>query len=117
MSEYECAVWFWRYQVPDYDLFETEQEAAEFAVGMEDNCNGAASGVQFRDGRLIKRDDWVALRTAEADRNALYIAQAEARANATPPPTRVARDPFSGTEIKVELSEPDWVGLPVPTSP
>ena len=65
----------------------------------------------------VTLSDWEALKTAEAARNALYLSQAAARANAQPPPTRVACDPFSGREVKVELSEPDWVGLPVSTSP
>lgn len=101
-----CALWYYRYG-PDYDLQDSEAEAARWAVVLEDGDEPALIlGVQFADGRTIPADQWEAL--AEARTQAR---QEEAnRPLPTPIPTHTMRDPFRGEEVEVEDDSPSWVG-------
>lgn len=106
----ECAVWYLRWghpDHPDYDLADTEREAADLAAGIEASDDGGTiEGVQFADGRTIKAADWTELHAARERRRA-----AESQWMSRPPvPTRSGRDPFSGKAIEVETDSPAWVG-------
>lgn len=104
------AIWFrtWDNHI-DFDLDDTEQEAADWAVAKEDSDYPATIlGVQFKDGRTIKASEWPAL--AEARRRARQREQ-ERRDNPPPPtPERTVRDPFTGSQVQVEAVSPDWLG-------
>lgn len=109
----QVALWFWRYYTPDFDLFDSEEEAAVAGVYMEDSGNASVAGIQFPDGRTIARNEWPAWSTATDQ-----MLQAEREANAKratepPRPTRKVRAPFSdGRVIEIDASEPPWVGKP-----
>lgn len=111
MADEQCALWFWRHYSLDFDLYDTEEEAARAAVAMEDNGDANVQGVQFRDGRCLDRDNWPAYEQAES-----RIRQEEkewaARYAAEPArPTREIRDPFKRREVlTVDEDTPGWVG-------
>lgn len=92
----QCAVWYMRYGGAAYELCDDEQSAVQFAYALADQEEGAVSGVQFADGRLVERDDWQALSDYEDER---YRAWRDSVANApvvSTPSTRRAFDPFGG---------------------
>jgi hypothetical protein len=110
----ECAVWYYRYHVLEYELCADEDEAVRFASGMSDAGTGAVIGVQFADGRTIKEGDWSALRAYEEEQWRRYEERARAAA-ANPPPKRTTRtitDPFDERKIIIDAAEPDWLGRP-----
>jgi hypothetical protein len=113
MSEWRdlpVAIWFrtWDNRI-DFDLDDTEQEIAEWAVAQEDSdYPSTILGVQFKDGRTITAREWPAL--AEARRRARQAEQ-DRRDNPLPPtPKRTVHDPFTGSQVQIEADDPDWLG-------
>lgn len=113
--EYQAAVWIVSYGSPDYELFETEEAAAGFAAHAMDNGQCSVLGVQFADGRSVRREDWKAYAAAEDRKLQAWAAEADAVKDRTPPPMREARDPFRHRQIEIEVSEPSWLGEPPET--
>jgi hypothetical protein len=111
VSEYTVALWYMRYGSPDYDLCETEQEAAAMAVYMVDDGRASVSGVQFADGRLVPIRDWQAYHDEARRRHAAEKAERDECASRPPAPSREALDPFERRRVKIEASEPAWLGL------
>lgn len=107
IDEPTCAVWYVsRYNI-EYDLCSDEDEAAKTAAALyEADDTPTMLGVQFADGRLIKINEWPAFAEAVQARSAMW---AEAR-DRPAPATRPARDPFTGAEVAIELTEPSWLG-------
>jgi hypothetical protein len=107
MADYECAVWYMRYGTAYYELWISEAQAVSYAYSLADSEEGAVLGVQFADGRLIKREDWQALAEHEQERmRALYAQPSTPR----PPPRRPTRDPFDGHQAHVDADDPGWLG-------
>lgn len=106
-DEYSCAVWYERHGVTSIDVFDTEEEAAGFAVYLASEGQGVPLGVQFADGRTLELGDW----TAFADRERLWQAE-EDRAAARPGsdlPDRPLRSPFTGGVAEVGADAPEWL--------
>lgn len=105
----EVALWYLRYGRMDYDIWDSEAEAAGIAVAMTDDCNGVPIGLQFPDGRLVdvENQPWPAYEEA-ARRRDEFAASARKQ---EPPPQRKITAPFGGGEIEIDASEPDWLGL------
>lgn len=111
MSEDTCAVWIWRYGRPDYELADSEEEAARIAVSIEDAESGAIAGVQFSDGRVIRSEEWAAFK-AESDRRFKEWREQVAQAPAVPPtPKRMVQFPFGSDKVEIEADEPGWLGV------
>lgn len=91
MTEYTVALWYYRYSSPDYDLFETETEAADFGTFLEDRGEGSVTGAQFADGRVVKCGKWDAYREAQRRRRDEYERASAERESA--PPVPGARSP------------------------
>ena len=109
-ARYAMALWWMRYNSPDYELYETEREAADFGSYLEDEGDGVVLGVQFADGRTIARAGWREYREARARRRDEDARRRAQEATRAPVPMREARDPFTGTAVKIEVSEPSWLG-------
>lgn len=109
MTNEQCAVWYMHYGSARVVLFANEREAAGFAYELADSGSGAVTGVQFADGRLVKRDDWQALDDYEDE--VLRSASARAANAPPPPPTRKVRDPFDGQSVSVDADDPAWLGV------
>jgi hypothetical protein len=103
----ECAVWYMRYGASSYEMCEDEPQAVHYAYALESAEEGYVSGVQFADGRLIKRDDWQALDDFEKER---YAAMRSVAPLPAPKPTRSIRDPFAEQTVDADVDEPDWLG-------
>ncbi len=108
-----CALWYMRHGGLDYEICDTEAEAIRAAFGMLETGEAAPSGVQFPDGRVVRRRDWVALLDY---RDAVYAAEHAALA-ARPAPVKPAkrdvRSPFGDTIVTVDVGEPEWLGRPL----
>ena len=111
-TEFPVALWWVHYNSPDYELYETEQEAADYGTYLEDDGQGAVLGVQFADGRTIARRDWAAYREAKQRHRDEFARRAAERESAPPVPVRDAKDPFEGLPVKIEEGEPSWLGAP-----
>jgi hypothetical protein len=108
MSTDSVALWYVRYHSPGYVLCDSEEEAAELGVGMEDSGGASVLGVQFSDGRTVERDSWPAFAAAQE-----RSWQAEREARDKPRPAvqeREALDPFGGRMLRIRASEPSWLG-------
>jgi hypothetical protein len=106
----ECALWWFRYASPGYEICDSEQEAADLAAGMMDSGGCSIAGVQFPDGRVIQRDAWAAYLAAEERLFAAQMAANAAQRAKPPAPKRKIRAPFGGQIIKVDPGEPAWLG-------
>ena len=104
----EVALWFRRYGSMDYELYDSEDEAANAAVGMVDANTAAPCGIQFPDGRLIDSDEWPALGAAE-ERVRRWESELAAR-KPEPRPQRKIRAPFGGGEVEIDVGAPQWLG-------
>ena len=104
----ECAVWYWRHGCINYELCESEQAAAAWAYNLDDTEEGSVAGVQFADGRLIKRDDWQALRFYEAEQERARRVRPAVRVN--PRASRMVLDPFTRERVVVDHDAPAWLG-------
>lgn len=103
-----CALWYERWHQTRYDLFDSEQGAADYAVYLTEEGEGQPLGVQFADGRTLKVDDWpaYAARKQRWEENE----RADAARVVEPRPTRKVRDPFTDAVVDVEVSAPGWLG-------
>ena len=106
----QVALWYWRYRQIDYELFDSEDEAATAAFYMEDDGRASVAGVQFADGRIIEQKKWTALN--EATRQILAAERADhIKRQAEPPrPTRKVRAPFADRIIEIDVDSPPWIG-------
>ena len=109
MSVSEVALWYLRYGHADYELYDSEAEAADAAVAMIEANTAAPTGAQFPDGRLIAREEWPAFAEAE-ERYQRHQAAWLAR-KPQPKPVRKAAAPFGGGQIEVDADEPSWLGV------
>jgi hypothetical protein len=104
---YTFAVWYINdHGQIDYDLAETEEEAARFAAWADGD--GTALGLQRADGSTVPIAKWPAFSDAKRRERERWQEQ---RNNPPPIPTRRAHDPFMGREIDIETAEPNWLGL------
>jgi hypothetical protein len=115
-----CAVWFrspqgHRAETPGRghhitcELFDSEQDAARFAVHFDAEWQGIALGVQFSDGRTLKVDQW----PAYAERRGQWEAVERSRQSGSAlhhVPMRPTRDPFTGEAVEVGAFQPAWLG-------
>lgn len=111
VTEYTVALWYLRYGSPDCDLCETEWEAASMAISLQDSGEASVSGVQFADGRLVAIRDWRLYHDVARRRHAEEKAEREEQASRPPVPVREALDPFERRPVRIEASEPAWLGL------
>ena len=112
LSCYTVALWYYRHGAVDYDLYETEEDAARLAVHLEDYGEASVVGAQFPDGRTVRLGKWPAYQEAvrqEREREACERAEQAAR---PPIEYRQARDPFGGQPVAIEEGEPAWLGVP-----
>lgn len=117
-DEYVVAVWLMRYGSPDYELHESEEDAASYAASVTDQGAGAVLGAQFADGRLIPVKHWKAYHTEGRRRREAEGRQRAEYAVQPPRPTRGIRDPFEHRQLEVEADEPAWLGeVPAPSNP
>ena len=107
----QVALWYVRYGHFDYDLHDSEDEAAGAAVAMIEANTAAPCGVQFPDGRLIVREEWPAFAAAERQQQAWYAQAARRRREYKSPPQRKVTAPFGGGEIEIDADEPSWLGV------
>jgi hypothetical protein len=108
-----CALWFYRNGHPDYDLCETEDEAALLAVVMADDAMACPVGVQFASGRTVPLAEWAAFTQA---RERFYADQIEQRARLLErraEPVRTVRSPFGDEPVEVPADDPPWLGRPI----
>jgi len=92
-----------------FQAFDTEAEAADFAVGTEWWDSGEAYGVQFADGSTLRLEEW--------DAYAVAVRERDARKRSEVPPTpavpiREAKCPFTGLTVPIYSWDeaPDWLG-------
>ena len=90
----------------DYELAETEDEAANYAAWADGD--GTALGLQRADGTTVPIDEWPEF--AEAKRRQREYEKQLRDNPPAPAPTRRARDPFRGVELEIETAEPEWLG-------
>lgn len=109
-AEHTCAVWYWRYFNMYYELFQSEREAARFAVDLENDGEGDVSGVQFSDGRAVARNEWELFLQIDKEEDIRIMREIQQRLKAPSPPKRAIRDPFNNREIKIKITEPEWLG-------
>lgn len=103
----EVALWYRRYRVTDYSIWDSEEEAAGIAAAMEDDGAGVVKGVQFQDGRLIPAEEWEAFARARERRERAWE---EREAKQEPRPKRKITAPFGGGIIEIDAREPSWLG-------
>lgn len=94
----------------DYELCADEQEAVSYAYQLAESEQGAVSGVQFADGRLIERDEWQALHDYEEERYRAWRDSANREPSTPSPPTRRVRSPFGDQPVSAPADAPDWLG-------
>jgi hypothetical protein len=109
-----CALWYERWNQISYDLFDSEQDAAGFAVYLSNEGQGVPLGVQFADGRAVKIDEWAAF----SDRQRQWEQSEHGGAGCVmePRPTRPVRDPFTDAVVDIDAGEPRWLGRHVHTT-
>ncbi|HEY9371467.1 hypothetical protein [Streptomyces sp.] len=106
-----CALWWWHRGNAGFSLYDTEEDAAQDALYMEDSGEAAVVGVQFADGRIIKADDWPALAVARVEYERRWQERSKVLAAKPPPIMRTITEPFGGATVKAEAGEiPDWLG-------
>lgn len=101
-----CALWYWRHGAMDYEIYDSEEQAAKEAVGMEEYDHGSPVGLQFSDGRTVLAEDWQALKDAQKKFNESVRCRQAAPTRAT----RLILNPFDGAPKRVDDSEPQWLG-------
>lgn len=110
MADERVAVWMDHWHSPQVEVCDSEEKAANFAVGVEDNGELTVVGIQFADGRTVPVEQWAAFREARERRRALWKAHVEAEA-ANPPRVREVVAPFGLGTVEVDPDEPDWLGV------
>jgi hypothetical protein len=103
------AVWYLHHGQPDYDLVADAAEAADTAASITLHTDDIVLGAQFRDGPLVHEAVWTAYQERVQH---LKLRLAEERSQWVAPPTRETRCPFTGGTIKIEVTEPAWLGAP-----
>lgn len=104
-SEPTCAVWYVRWGHTHYDLCGSEEDAAWEAYYTESRGDHVL-GVQFADGRLVKRDDWEAYQHCWEEGE-----QRQESTEPTPaPPKRSVADPFKHASVSIPVDAPAWLG-------
>jgi hypothetical protein len=88
-------------------LFPDETEAAQLAVAMEDQGHCVVVGVEFKDGRVLRRDDWPAYCAAATEAG---MRAGETTAAWKAGPTREVLDPFDAIAVNVDADAPAWLG-------
>jgi hypothetical protein len=104
-----AAVALWYYGADDLmavGLFETEADAADFAITMEDTGTNTAIGVEFPDGTIHLVDDW-----PEWFEAAERVIEKEEEKRNPPSPTRIVFDPFTNSPVEIPRKTPQWVGV------
>lgn len=104
-EQQNCALWYVSWGAAQVELFDSEADAAHRAAHLADSGNASILGVQFADGRLIRRENWRAYDDA-------FDALMTVPASTEPPrPTRKTGDPFlRGRTVAVDVDTPEWVG-------
>jgi hypothetical protein len=109
-----CALWYWSHGSIQYQLYNTEQEAARGAVYMaDDGDHGFPAGIQRQDGTWTALDDWEAYETERDRINDEVWRRIREEDKKPKPPTRKIRPPFNDREITIYATEPDWLGRPI----
>ena len=111
-EQYTCAVWYVNEPgLLGYELCTDDTAAARRAVYMYDLGECDILGVQFADGRVLRRDEWPAYQAAANE------ARCRAAFQAPPRPVRRIRSPISWAAyrdeeiIEVDAGEPLWLGI------
>jgi hypothetical protein len=105
------ALWTICHHTPRYELYDNEVEAAAQAVTIQERELAAVMGVQYDDGRTVRREDWPAYRAERERRVTEEIARAAAAAAPSRwSPLRAIKDPFNGCAMHIDASEPTWLG-------
>jgi hypothetical protein len=92
----------------EYDIWDSEEEAAGVAAAMEDDGGASPAGVQFPDGRTVPAEQWAALADARAARERAFE---DWLASPEPRPKRKITAPFGGGQIEIGTDEPTWLGV------
>jgi hypothetical protein len=92
-------------------LFETESEAADFAVVLNREGSGTPVGIQHLDGSTTLLEDWQEY--SDAVQRAEEAAEEQEH---PPPPTKTVVNPFDGGPVTVDRKTPRWVGRQTPTA-
>jgi hypothetical protein len=106
----DVALWYLRFHQPDYELYESEAKAADFAAWQDYQGECTILGVQFPDGRTLARKDWPEFGRAVQRQREKRQAETALDKMEPPPAMREARDPFEDRPLQIEVSEPSWLG-------
>lgn len=113
-DEPTCAVWYWSHHSIHAAMFEEEEKAVRFTFSLEDNDEGAVSGVQFADGSFVGRHSWPAALKEERRRHERWNEEIRReRENPSPKPvTYSVSPPFAcqGRTATVQGTVPSWLG-------
>lgn len=104
-----CALWYWHQGQMDYELWDSEEEAAKQAVFMVEYETGTPVGLQYSDGRTVLVEDWQALKAAQAKYDEEWQKR-WSKPESEKRPTRVILNPFNGGPIRIDAEEPQWLG-------
>jgi hypothetical protein len=111
MSKATCALFYEAGSSTKVGLFETEAQAADFAVVLATEGSGVPIGCQTSDGTVTLLAEWdeyfEAVERAE---------EAQEEHEHPPPPTKIVVNPFDGGPVTVDRKTPRWVGRQTPTA-
>ncbi len=113
MSESAAAVWYSVYGSVQVAVHETEEEAASFALDIEEEGSGSVSGVQFPDGRFVEWDVWATVHRLSEKRSEASQREFDEKASRPRPATRQVQPPFDtrrGRPVEVPADAPAWLG-------
>lgn len=108
-----AAVWYSVYGSVQVAVYETEEEAASFALDIEEEGSGSVSGVQFPDGRFVDWDAWVTVHRLSEERSEVSHREFAEMASRPRPATRQVQPPFDtrrGRPVEVPADAPTWLG-------
>lgn len=113
-EEATCALWYWSHYIPMVSWHGTEEEAVDVAIDMVRNEWGSPVGVQFKDGRLVKRDDWELYNSTCEKNRKTFEEEAEELIRLkklNPPAKHNLKWPFNplNTRVVVHGEIPDWL--------
>lgn len=106
---FKYAVWYETESCIDQiEIFDSEEEAAQFAAGVESHSDGSVHGLQRSDGALEPASSWPRFRELRAQHHAAFMERVR---NPAPRDLVDLVNPFMGNVLKVDRGEyPDWVG-------
>jgi len=114
VKDARCAVWYWHYHSLRVSLSNSEVDAAQDAVEIEEEGYGAVDGVQFSDGRVFKANEWTMYNELKAERSkeitAQVMAEIAAEAKNPPPAPKTVKSPFDNSVATLHGDYPEWVG-------